>query len=68
MNSLRVRLPDQYDSAGSRLVLGVRRLHGWSQTDVARQLGVCQATVSAWESGRLEPRDVWVRLLREMLI
>jgi transcriptional regulator with XRE-family HTH domain len=33
-------------------VLEIRRLRGLKQTELAKMLGVSQATISYWESGR----------------
>ena len=30
----------------------IRQLHGWSQKDLARELGVSFATVNRWENGK----------------
>lgn len=33
-----------------------REKHGWSQGELARQLGVTPGCVSLWESGKREPK------------
>ena len=33
----------------------IRQLHGWSQEDLARELGVSFATVNRWENGKTKP-------------
>ena len=33
----------------------IRKLHGWSQEDLARELGVSFATVNRWENGKTKP-------------
>ena len=33
----------------------IRQLHGWSQEDFARELGVSFATVNRWENGKTKP-------------
>ena len=33
----------------------IRQLHGWSQEDLARKLGVSFATVNRWENGKTKP-------------
>ena len=33
----------------------IRKLHGWSQEDLARELGVSFATVNRWENGHHQP-------------
>ena len=33
----------------------LRRQHGWSQEDLARELGVSFSTVNRWENGKAKP-------------
>jgi len=33
----------------------IRQSHGWSQEDLARELGVSFATVNRWENGKTKP-------------
>lgn len=33
----------------------IRQVHGWSQEDLARELGVSFATVNRWENGKTKP-------------
>lgn len=33
----------------------LRRQHGWSQEDLARELGVSFSTVNRWENGKTKP-------------
>ena len=33
----------------------LRQLHGWSQEDLAREIGVSFATVNRWENGKTKP-------------
>ena len=33
----------------------IRQLHGWSQEDLARELGVSFATVNRWENSKTKP-------------
>ena len=33
----------------------IRQRHGWSQEDLARELGVSFATVNRWENGKTKP-------------
>ncbi|MFD4048802.1 helix-turn-helix transcriptional regulator, partial [Streptomyces sp. NPDC058611] len=48
----------------------LRAAHGLTIDEVATALGVRRATVSAWESGRTEPRpperEAYARLLRQL--
>lgn len=41
---------------GANIIRG-RKFMGLSQADLARKLGLTQATVSRWESGTCAPRD-----------
>ena len=33
----------------------LRQLHGWSQEDLAREIGVSFATVNRWKNGKTKP-------------
>lgn len=44
----------------SRRLVRLRARNGWSQGELAVRLGVHQAAVSMWESGRRRPRTVAV--------
>jgi DNA-binding transcriptional regulator YiaG len=44
-------------------VRALRKRLGLSQAEMARWLGVRQATVSEWETGRYEPRSTRLRML-----
>ena len=47
---------------GSRIAV-LRRSHGWSQAELASQLGVSSSAVGMYEQGRREPSaDILVRL------
>ncbi len=46
-----------------RTVQQLREERGWRQSDVARRVGVTQAMVWAWETGRSEPRASQLRVL-----
>lgn len=47
-----------------RYLVSIRRNLDLTQSDLARKLGVAQATVSRWESGLHEPtRDQWHRIM-----
>jgi transcriptional regulator with XRE-family HTH domain len=45
------------------IIIAVRQQHGWSQEDLAAQLGVGAMTVSRWERGESLPhRRRWAKL------
>ena len=44
----------------------LRQQQGWSQEDLARNLGVSFATVNRWENGKTKPSRI--NLLMKMLI
>jgi transcriptional regulator with XRE-family HTH domain len=44
-----------------------RRIRGLSRKRLARILGVDEATVSRWETGKRQPRDEHARRVRELL-
>jgi transcriptional regulator with XRE-family HTH domain len=46
-------------SDGARLLREVLALQGWSQNELARQLGTSSGLVSRWLSGRRTPGLVW---------
>ncbi|MGE3974914.1 MAG: helix-turn-helix transcriptional regulator [Bdellovibrionales bacterium] len=39
---------------------------GWSQAELARQLGCRQQTISEWETGLYEPQNAYSKLLDQM--
>lgn len=39
-----------------RTITSERMLKGWSQSDLAKRVGVSTAIVSRWETGRNEPK------------
>lgn len=46
-----------------RRMVRAREMNGWSQSDLAQQLGVHQATVAQWERGRSLPdtaTQIWL--------
>jgi transcriptional regulator with XRE-family HTH domain len=45
----------------------LREAKGWTQQDLAYQLGVAVSTVSTWEQGRFEPRATQLRKLAQVL-
>ena len=47
-------------------IVSLRRRTGLNQVQFAGALGVRQATVSYWESGRHEPRDVQLLMLEQL--
>jgi transcriptional regulator with XRE-family HTH domain len=54
------------DSLPDRLK-AYRRIRGLSRKRLARILGVDEATVSRWETGKRQPRDEHARRVRELL-
>lgn len=58
-------LPDA--SYAMRLVYAVRESNGWTQTELAAELGVSRWTIARWESGRTEPNVRDMPLLRALL-
>jgi putative transcriptional regulator len=55
------RAHDHWDAGSVRLL---RERLGWTQQELADELGVRQQTVSEWETGRYRPRGASARLLR----
>lgn len=55
-------------SGGAR---AIREAHGFSASELARELGKSPSTVSRWERGERVPRgeaaEAWARLLRRLL-
>jgi transcriptional regulator with XRE-family HTH domain len=49
------------------LLVGIRRLHGWTQRELAERLEVDPITVSRWERGVSAPRRRVVRQLDRLL-
>lgn len=43
-------------------VCSERNLKGWTQTDLAREVGVNESTVVRWEAGGNIPQDKMVKL------
>ena len=44
----------------------LRQLKGWSQEDLARELGVSFATVNRWENGKTKPSKMAQNLLKKI--
>lgn len=44
-----------------------RRARGWSQEQLARQIGVSLHTVSRWESGKSHPSPLAIERLKALL-
>ena len=45
----------------------LRRGLGWSQAELARQLGCRQQTVSEWETNAYQPQNAYSQLLEKLL-
>lgn len=54
-------------SRAAALILAIRASRGWTQARLARELGVCRATVNRWENGRTEPASRDIALFRALL-
>jgi transcriptional regulator with XRE-family HTH domain len=52
---------------GGRVAWSLNRILGIPQEEIARDLGVSHASVSAWTTGRSHPRSSNAKLLRKML-
>ncbi len=44
----------------------LREEKGWTQLDLANQIGVTPGTIWSWEKGRFEPRASQLRALAEV--
>ena len=49
----------------SQQIRTIRAWFGWSQTELADQLGVSHNTVTRWETGQRNPSRLATRVLRE---
>ena len=45
----------------------LRRQHGWSQEDLARELGVSFSTVNRWENDKAKPSKLAKKQLKRLL-
>lgn len=45
----------------------LRRQHGWSQEDLARELGVSFSTVNRWENGKAKPSKLAQARIKQLL-
>ena len=45
----------------------LRRQHGWSQEDLARELGVSFSTVNRWENGKAKPSKLAKKQIKRLL-
>ena len=55
-------MPAEFDVAAAR------REKGWTQAQLAEQMGVDQAVLSRWESGRVQPNPDNLARLKELLL
>lgn len=54
-------------TALQKMLIDVRRRHGWTQHDLAGELGCTRNTIARWESGSREPRLLLIMpALREL--
>ena len=53
-------------SETSELVRGIRESTGWTQEELARQIGVSFSTVNAWQRGRRNPHPYLRKRLEEL--
>jgi transcriptional regulator with XRE-family HTH domain len=51
----------------ARMLLAVRREHGWTQADLARELCVRRETVADWERGARSPHPGWIARVRMLV-
>jgi len=63
---LTARVPASWEPQHIRLLLAIRRHHHWSQAELAAQLGISSRTIREWESGRLDPRVVYMVALHQL--
>ena len=49
----------------AEIILEYRKKHGLSQKDFAERFGASESTVKAWEKGRVNAPEYFVRLLGE---
>lgn len=45
----------------------LRRQHGWSQEDLARELGVSFSSVNRWENGKAKPSKLAQARIKQLL-
>lgn len=45
----------------------LRQQHGWSQEDLARELGVSFSTVNRWENGKAKPSRLAKKQIKRLL-
>jgi len=45
----------------------LRRQHGWSQEDLARELGVSFSTVNRWENDKAKPSKLAKKQIKRLL-
>ena len=49
------------------LVLRIRKATGWTQEQLAQEIGVSFSTVNSWERGRRTPQPFLLKILLELL-
>lgn len=67
MATARISPPAPGAPSWVRLLLAIRWQRGWTQQQLADELGVHPMTVSCWERGKHEPHPTWMQILRRLL-
>lgn len=52
----------------SRMLKGIRQQRGWSQHDLAAELGVSRRTIARWEAGHGDPHPGRMAFIRQLLV
>ena len=52
----------------SEQLRALRRERGWSQEDLARELGVSFASISRWENGKAKPSKMASASIKRLLL
>lgn len=68
MTGARIKRPIPDDApVAVALILSVRRARHWTQSQLARELGVHLNTVKRWERGEHEIHQSWLKLVSALL-